>query len=120
MVSLEEFAADSVVHLPVLEDTSVTLNPENCKLAPKQMETPRIKILTGHHDYEDAVRYDAINFFADKATYRALGMLVFSVVFHPNSRIVLYLRHPETMIRQLIIECHLSDPSHPYPGELVR
>jgi hypothetical protein len=47
------------------------LNPQNCTLAPEEMETARLKIRKTYRDYEDAVQYDAIHFFADKQTYRA-------------------------------------------------
>ena len=71
MVSLEDFVADSLIQLPVTEDTNITLDPQNCTLAPAETETERLKISKTYHDYEDAVRYDAIHFFADKQTYRA-------------------------------------------------
>jgi hypothetical protein len=71
MVSLEDFVADSLIKLPVTDDTNITLSPQNCTLAPEEMETARLKIRKPYRDYENAVRYDAIHFFADRQTYRA-------------------------------------------------
>jgi hypothetical protein len=119
MISLEEFTSELLVRLPVAEETNLTLNPQNCPPPPAQMETAQIKILKRLHDYNNIVLYDLIDFFADRPTYRALGLLVFSAVFHPNSRIVLHLRHRESEITQLIVECPVPNAADPGVGELV-
>jgi hypothetical protein len=119
MMRLEEFTAETLAQLPSREQASLTLNPLNCKRAPEEMETAALKLLVSHHDYDDAVRYDMIHFFADKATYRALGLLVFSAIFHPGSRIRLHLRNPQTVVRQLVIDCYHGNPADPPVSQLV-
>jgi hypothetical protein len=82
MLSLEELVAGTLPLLPTDEDTKFTLNQANCPPAPEEVETSGLKVLKSFHDYGEAVRYDVVHLFADKPTYRALGIIVFTAIFH--------------------------------------
>ncbi len=122
MISLEEFTAPLLGELPVEEQTHIILNPANCKQAPEELESERLKIIAWPlgHSYGDSARFDVIHFFADKETYRALGLLIFSAVFHPNTIVTLHLRHPETKVERLVVVYECSTPEKPLPNELVK
>lgn len=121
MTSLDEFVADLLPKIPTAENNEIVLNPLNCPRPLAELETDRLKAMAWPlgHSYGDSARYDTVHFFADKQTYRALGLLLFSAVFHPNSRSTLQLHHQEATVKQIVIECSISSPENPMPSELV-
>lgn len=68
-------------------------------------------------------RLDLVDFFADRPTYRALGLLIFATIFH-RSRVQLHLRSPEgthlngVTITDLVIDSQ-REQEEPYADELV-
>lgn len=65
------------------------------------------------HDYGDSAYYDQVHFFADKVTYRRLGLLVFASIFHANHIIALHLLHPEATVKKIRMQCGVTDPYRP-------
>ncbi len=121
MVQLEEVFARPLGVLPVELETNLTLCASNCPSAPDELETAAL-ILRAHplgHNYGDSARYDLLDFFADKPTYRRLGLLLFSSIFHPNPLTTLHLRHPDTGVKKIVIRREVTEPSAPGASELV-
>src|ERR1700694_3585676 len=113
MVQLEDLFEQLLPNLPTEEETTLTFNAGNCICPEDELETPRLKVVPWPlgHSYGDSSRYDLIHFFADKATYQRLGLLLFAAVFH-NRAITLHLRHPETKVTKIRIGGEIDDPAY--------
>ncbi len=83
---------------------SITLSSENLPLSSSDMTTDRLYILKTQHTYNDWFKVDSLWFYAHKETYRYLGLLILSVVFHRVSEIRVRLNHPHGEIKDLIVE----------------
>ena len=112
-----------LAELPSSEDDTLTLTGEftGAPAAEMTSETLVLKASFPGAVYE-TVRCDAVDFFADKATYRALGVLVFATIFH-RARTVVHLSSDQhclhgTSITKLVIDSSREDPE-PMPSELV-
>jgi hypothetical protein len=114
--TLEEFYDEVLAQLPVKDEARLVLDGTLCKCPPVDLSTEKLRVVPRPlgHSYGDSARYDIVDFFADKPTYRRLGLLLFSSIFHPNRQITLHLSHPETTATQLKIGCEIADPSQPY------
>ena len=76
--------------------------------------TDRLVIRKGFFTYGPSFRVDRLHFFAEKITYRRLGLLMLACVFSSKvSKVRLVLSHPRSEIRSLYIEsekaAHRSD-----------
>src|SRR5262249_23679703 len=101
---LHHFFCDIARSLPLEEKQSSTFSAKNFAEFPDRLETDQLVITKGHHDDEGASRVDALNFFAQKASYQQLGLLVLAVVFRPGGkRIHLSLTNPASSVRHLIV-----------------
>lgn len=109
---LEKIYGDLATQLPISTDgnESFIFTPENLPIPPSQVETQNLYIKKGSHIYHPSFKIDSIGFNAHKETYRYLGLLILSAVFHPQpSEIFIKLNHPESEISNLIIEyAHLT------------
>jgi len=115
MQDLEEIYEGLLAQLPVEAESAITLNAKNCPVAPDEISARNLKLIPWRlgHSYGDSARYDVINFFADKPTYRRLGLLLFSSVFHPNRQFAIYPTHQESGIFRIRVECRVDDPLNP-------
>lgn len=96
--------------LAVDGDESFTFTSKTLPVLPSELETHRIYIKKSQHIYNDSCRYDLLYFNAHKETYRFLGLLILSAIFHPQpENILVKLNHPESGITNLIIEFSHSD-----------
>ena len=110
--------------LPSADDDDLTLTGDFTGAPPAEVtsETLVLKARFPGRIYE-TVRYDLVEFFADKATYRALGLLVFATIFH-RALSVVHLAGDQhcclhgTSITKLVIDSRRQDPD-PMPSELV-
>jgi hypothetical protein len=102
-----------LARLPLEPEGRIVLNGTTCPCPPAEVATTNLKVLAWPlgHDYGDSSRYDMVEFFADKPTYRRLGLLLLASIFHPNRQIVLHLLHPETKVLKLRMGCGTPDPS---------
>jgi hypothetical protein len=90
--------------LPNDERQSFTCTSETFAELPNQLETDQLVIRKTHLNYEGG-RVDRLQFFASRLTYRELGLLILSVVFHPRgSRVHVMLANSFSHIKNLIIE----------------
>ncbi|MFN7925823.1 MAG: hypothetical protein U0Q16_37325 [Bryobacteraceae bacterium] len=107
MQQLEQLYEHVRAQLPAEPEEHVLLNRDMFPTPPDEVGTAHLKVVPWRlgHIYSDSSRYDLINFFADKDTYRRLGLLFLAVAFRPNHRTVLHLRHPEAEVSKLRIEC---------------
>lgn len=104
---LKNIFTDSATRLPLSSDgnQSFTFISENIPVPPYRMETSKLYLEKGSHIYQDSYRIDKIYLYAQKETYRYLGLLILSAVFHPQpSTILVKLNHPASEITNLIIE----------------
>lgn len=103
---LETIYSDLASQLPSRTDRyeSITLSSQNLPLPTSEITTDNLYILKATHDYNDWFRVDALWFFARKETYRYLGLLILSVVFHRVSEVHVRLNHPHSEIKGLIVE----------------
>lgn len=83
---------------------SIALLSKNLPLPPSKMTTDNLYILKTDHVYNDWFKVDKLWFFAQKETYRYLGLLILSVVFHRVSQVQVRLSHPHSEIKSLIVE----------------
>ncbi len=84
---------------------SFTFTIENLPVLPSVLETQNLYIKRSQCTYNDSCRYDSVHLNAHKETYRFLGLLILSAVFHPqSSNVLVKLNHPESDITNLAIE----------------
>lgn len=83
---------------------SITLSSANLPLPPSAMATDNLYILKADHVYNDWFKVDQLWFFARKETYRYLGLLILSAVFHRISEIKIKVNHPHSEIKKLIVK----------------
>ena len=104
MYSLEEIYGPLLGIVPTDQQSCVTLSPVSCPCPPSELVTHKLKAQAWPlgHSHGDSARYDTIHFFADAPTYRLLGLLLFSLVFHPNKRVTLHLQHPENTVTRIV------------------
>jgi hypothetical protein len=91
---LEDMYGDLMAALPTAEESDFILNADTCVRPPLELETEGL-VVRGMPDasiYSDSVRAEVVELFAEKDTYRALGLWIFSSIFH-SARSVLHLRH---------------------------
>lgn len=103
--------SDLAVRLPIAADgcESLTLSAQNLPSPPAEIATDAIYALKGSHVYNDWFKIDATDFFAQKETYRHLGLLILSAVFHRVPIVAIDLRHPHSEITSLTVEYYFSD-----------
>src|SRR5947209_6853612 len=84
---------------------SITLSSHNLPSPPYETATDYLYISKLDHIYNDWYKVDPLHFFARKETYRHLGLLILSVVFHQRiSKVVISLKHPCGGVKSLIVE----------------
>ena len=84
---------------------SITLSSKNLPIPPLEMTSGNLYIVKAKHNYNNWFEVDLLLFFARKETYRYLGLLIFSVVFHQQvSEVEVKLNHPHSEIKRLIVE----------------
>jgi hypothetical protein len=90
--------------IPTSTDELFTFSAEVLPVPPLQITSERIFIKKSEHHY-GSYRTDLLWICAHKKTYRYLGLLTLAVLFHPEpSKVKLNLVHPESDIKNLIIE----------------
>src|SRR5260370_7961068 len=96
MIRLENHFSNIAAQLPKEPETNLTLCAANCPDLPDELETDKLLVRASPlgRNYGDSARYDLLDFVADKPTYRALGMLLFSGLFHCSPLAPLHLHHP--------------------------
>ena len=114
MKALESLYANVLVQLPIQPDEPFLLNGSLCAAPPDEILTSQLKVVPWPlgHGYGDSARYDAVHFFADKNTYRRLGLLLFANMFHPNREVILHLSHPQTAVTKIRIDCVVPNLSN--------
>jgi hypothetical protein len=100
---LETLYSDLAAQLPTQTDGnhSITLSADNLPLPPREMAIDSLYILKLAHVYNDWFKVDQCQFFAHKKTYRDLGLLILSAVFHGITAIK--LKHPHTHLQYLTV-----------------
>jgi hypothetical protein len=102
---LETLYSDLAAQLPTQTDGnhSITLSADNLPLPPREMAIDSLYILKVIHVYNDWFKVDQCQFFAHKETYRDLGLLILSAVFHGIAEIKIKLNHPHTQLQYLTV-----------------
>jgi hypothetical protein len=107
---LERYFGELAKALPENERESFTYTAQTASELPGQLQTDRLVIRKTQLMYEGA-QVDRLQFFAPRSTYRELGLLILSVVFHPRgSRVHVILANTSSDIKNLIIEYRGSTP----------
>jgi hypothetical protein len=104
---LESIFSSLAKQLPLNTDgnESFTFSFESLPVPPEEVETENLYIKKSQHTYNESCRYDSLHFNAHKETYRFLGLLILSAVFHPQpSNVLVKLNHPESDITNFLIE----------------
>ena len=72
------------------------------------------------HGYSDSVRAEVVELFGEKQSYRALGLLIFSSIFH-STRTVLHMRREggDDLGGEPITKVVVDDPRREDPGPSV-
>ncbi len=115
---LEKIFRDLATQLPTIVDgDGYTFTSQNLIVPPSQVETQNLYIKKGSQIYHPSYKVDSIGFNARKETYRYLGLLILSVIFHSKlSKVLVKINHPESEISNLIIEYAHLTLDNPYPG----
>ncbi len=88
----------------------VELTADNLPVLPAKIETSNLYLTRSSHTYHPSFKIDSIGFNAHKETYRYLGLLILSAIFHPqHSEITIKLNHPETEVSNLVVEYYRSE-----------
>jgi len=121
MIRLEDHFSQTAAQLPKEPETSLTLCAANCPALPDELETDKLLVRASPlgRNYGDSARYDLLDFFAEKPTYRALGLMLFSGLFHGNPLVTLHLRHADARVTKLVMKRSVSEASNPGVSELV-
>lgn len=102
---LQRYFGEMACALPIDEKQKATYSAKSFVETPDHLETDQLVLKKWYHDYEGTSRVDSLSFFANKASYQHLGLLILSVVFHPGGkRVHLELTEPTSDIKNLIIE----------------
>ena len=102
---LETDFGEQAKTLPASERDKFTFSSKTFAEIPDRLETDQLVVTKGHHIYEGASRVDALSFFAQKASYQQLGLLILAVVFRPGgARVQLALTNAASPVKNLIIE----------------
>jgi hypothetical protein len=104
---LETIYSELASQLPTKTDGNecIALWSENLPLLPSQITTNNLYVKKGEHFYNDWFKVDNLHFFAHKETYRYLGLLILSVVFHQRiAEVEIRLNHQQSEIKSLIVE----------------
>lgn len=126
VADLANFVADALARLPTEENQNLTLTAETIGAPPPELETERLLLkgsFPGRVIHPSNTRLDLVDFFADRPTYRALGLLIFATIFH-QTRVQLHLDCSEgthlngVSITDLVIDSR-RDQEEPYADELV-
>ncbi len=81
---------------------------------PELLTTDQLYIRRCKHGYNSYAYADALWFYASKRTYRYLGLLILSVLFHEHpSAVGLVLTHPASDIKHLAVEYVYRDSATP-------
>ena len=103
---LETTYSDLASQLPSQTDgnESITLSSQNLPLPSSEMASNNLYILKVDHVYNDWFKADMLWSFARKETYRQLGLMILSVIFHQRLEVKVRLNHPHSEIKTLIVE----------------
>ena len=110
--ALEDIFGNLTSRLPVSTDgnESITLSAGDLPVLPSVIETEKIYLKKGIHSYSYNFNVDILDLFANKDFYRHLGLLIFSVIFHPEPpEVLIKLNHPQSDIVNLIVDYQQSD-----------
>lgn len=110
-LDLQTIYADLAARLPVETDGSnnLALTAQNLPPPPIQLTTGELYILRREHCYNDWFKIDLVDFFARKETYRRLGLLILSVIFHRIPAVSVELQHSYSEIKSLTVEYHYQN-----------
>jgi hypothetical protein len=97
-------------------DEAFTFTREALPVPPEVLNTDRLVIRRGIHEYVGCHREDLLYvLFADRATARRLGVLVLAVLLHPDPATVeIQLTSEHSHIKQLRVRYEHADPSIRY------
>lgn len=116
---LESIFFDLAKKLPINSDgeKSFIFTSENLPIPDSLIETTKLYVKKGEHVYAPSFRADSITFYARKETYRYLGLLILSIVFHPEpSEICIKINHTESDVSNLIVEFEHPSLDQLYSG----
>jgi len=89
---------------PCNADRCLVISKDVLPAPPGTLESNQLVVIKGEHHY-GSFRIDSLWFQATPDTYRNLGLLILSTVFHPEpSAVFLELTHPDSMIRTIVVE----------------
>jgi len=113
-------------------DIDFVLSAGDLPAPPASLDTDRLIVHRRWHGYNADYRADSLWFQASRETYRQLGLLILSVLFHEQpAQVRLAVCHNRSDIRQLIVEYEYPEEDYPgyqsrphrycyYPGETAR
>jgi hypothetical protein len=122
MCDLDQFFGQAVQDLPQAPDEDRLFTADNLPVPPTSMSSDVLGITVGPAWYNDVFRTEVIDFGAPKDTYRALALLILSVVFHREPDTVeIHLTHAESQISWLQVSSSFPEPGtdpgyQRYPG----
>jgi hypothetical protein len=109
---LEHFFATIADLVPTTEATRqpFIFSASSLPQPPELLTTDQLYIRRCKHGYNSYAYADALWFYSSRRTYRHLGLLILSVLFHERpSTAVLTLTHPASDIKHLVVEYEYRD-----------
>ena len=91
--------------VPTSEEQQFLFCPDTLPAPAPNLATDALYVRKGKHQYGNSFQVDVLMFYARKETYRYLGLLFYSVVFHREPFVAhIELTHPASQVRHLLIE----------------
>lgn len=105
-LDLEDFAAPFAAFLAASrEEEPFVFRAGAVPQPPAHLESPRLVVNCGSHDYNGTFRVDHLSFFAKKETYEALGVASMCALLSAQPAVVeIALTHPCSDVKRLRLE----------------
>jgi len=113
---LDSLYGETLRHLVTLEDPhddGITLSRDTLAVPPTHLETSRLVIAKTHHDYNSWYRADAVHIHLSHWTARLLGLHLVACILHRPGRSELFLSHPLSAIRRIVVSEGPVDAADP-------
>lgn len=114
---LESLFAELANTIPIGVSDRFVFTSQVLPVPPPYLITDRLLLKKGAHDYDSNFRADVLQFHFHQETCRNLGLLILSIILHPEpAKVHLELTHPASDIKNLIIEFDHKSPDRIVSG----
>lgn len=114
---LEQLYKELAAKVSTEESDKFIFSRKTLAAPPEQLSASALAIVKSQHVYNTSYRVDRLEFFADKITYRCLGLLILSTVFWPvPNKVHLRVENKLSDVKNFMIEYVHSSEDKITPG----